>query len=399
MTEADPLASIRRKLIKKLSGFSGDVPAGVSSWNMAASRPAREEFPVPGLVLLALRNIMGFSWSGPGEKVAWSVYCMFDGVPLAFEHRKFGFTICYPTGAMVDLERVRGQLRSALNALEDWLEPYARQLADDGHATIVNRDKEFYCRYRFFRELADEEYAEAQVPPRRRKAPKRAAKKGQKGEAAKSVIRCLEDDLNHRLRHEHNGVFHSTAMVDAYFSRLEHLLVLLRAFTGKPLAKGELITLLAASWDEKLKMLVDVTSDRQTELLYSRLKRLKERVRNPFAHGGMENDRGSINIHMPGIGAVPANFSKIRESVRFNFIPIEADDHKSACDLFDQVDALLKNGNLDRPFRLVDAGVDAAFDPNSLTKYARVISGLDEDLEGFINWWWHEWERHANMDF
>jgi hypothetical protein len=93
MTNADPLAGIRRRLTKKLAGFSGDVPDGVSSWNMATSRPAREEFPIPGLVLLALRNIMGFPSEGPGEKVAWTVYCMFDGVPLAFEHRKFGFTI------------------------------------------------------------------------------------------------------------------------------------------------------------------------------------------------------------------------------------------------------------------------------------------------------------------
>jgi hypothetical protein len=182
---------------------------------------------------------------------------------------------------------VRGQLRSALSTLGDWLEPYARHLVDGGHATIENREGEFYSRYRFFRELADKEYAEAEATPRELKAPKRGAKKGQKAEA-KSVISCLVDGFNHRMRHGRNGFFHSTAMVDAYFSRLEHLLVLLRAFSGEPLAKGELITLLAASWDEKLKMLVDVTSDRQTELLYSQLKRLKEQVRNPFPRWGGE---------------------------------------------------------------------------------------------------------------
>jgi hypothetical protein len=113
----------------------------------------------------------------------------------------------------------------------------------------------------------------------------------------------------------------------------------------------------------------------------------------------VENDRGSINIYMPGIGAIPANFSKIRDSVRFNFIPIEADDHKSACELFDQVDAILKSGDLEKPFQLVYAGVDAAFDPDSLAEYARAISGSNKDLEGFIRSWSHEWERHANMDF
>ena len=28
---------------------------------------------------------------------------------------------------------------------------------------------------------------------------------------------------------------------------------------------------------------------------------LKERIRNPFAHGGTENDRGSIYCHIPGV--------------------------------------------------------------------------------------------------
>jgi hypothetical protein len=49
------------------------------------------------------------------------------------------------------------------------------------------------------------------------------------------------------------------------------------------------------------------------QTLYSRLKRIKERVRNPFAHGGVENDGGSLLVHIPTIGAMPANFTQIRD--------------------------------------------------------------------------------------
>lgn len=294
MTNTDPLACIRNKLEKKLAGFTGDVPDGLCSWNMASIKPPKEEFPVPGLVLLALRNIMGFPSQGVGEKVAWTIYCMFDGVPLAFELRKFGFTICYPEDREVNLERVRGQLRSALSSLENWLEPFARQQIIDGNATIENREAEFYSRYWFFRERADKEYAEALASAHEVKARQFGADKGQKVESPASLPFSIADELNHRLEHERNGFFYSTAMVDAYFSRLEHLLVLLRAFTGKPLANGELMKLLEEPWDEKLKRLVDVTTDRHTELIYSRLRRLKERVRNPFAHGGVENDGGRL---------------------------------------------------------------------------------------------------------
>src|SRR5882762_2673647 len=124
-TPDDLFAPLRRRLERALVGFSSQVPEG--DWSAEAThRPDRIEFPVPELVLFALRDVLGFPWSGPEEKVRWSVHCLFTGVPVSFELRKFGFTICYPREATVDVARLCGQLRTAVKLVEQWLEPFAQ---------------------------------------------------------------------------------------------------------------------------------------------------------------------------------------------------------------------------------------------------------------------------------
>ena len=71
----DPFAVLRPRLVRALVGFSRDLP---ENWHQqeleTQGRPEPAEFPVPDLVLFALRNVLGFSWYGPREKVRWSVY-------------------------------------------------------------------------------------------------------------------------------------------------------------------------------------------------------------------------------------------------------------------------------------------------------------------------------------
>jgi hypothetical protein len=324
---------------------------------------------------------MGFAWSGHGEKVRWSVYVRIAGEPVIFEHRKFGFTILRRTGSPLTIERIRGQIHAALKILEGALEGLAQSQIELGHVTVANRFSEFYGRYQFFREHADQRFSAAA------------------GQVAEPGQSSFVEVVNTRLRANREGFFYSTAMIDAYFSCLEHRLILIRAFIGRPLAPGELLALLAAKWDDKLKDVLDVVGQRANELLLGRLRDIKERIRNPFAHGGVENDRGSLFFHLPTVGAIPANFSRFRNSVQFNFNPIGADDHDGACRVFDELDVALESGPLAGPHRLMTSGMDPAFDAATLAEYARTIAAGDDDIEQYIEHWAENWERHANMDY
>lgn len=386
---ADPLKAIRGRVAKKLQGFTSDFPRELDDQHMVSYRPDRKDFPVPDLVLFTLRHLMGWSWQGAGEKVRWSVYGSVAGEPIVFEHRKFGFSIIRGPASKITNSRIEGQLKTALKEVEKFLEPLAEHQIRQGEVLIVNRFSEFDARYRFFRDLANKSYGRAAKPPR----PSRA----------QGGLKRHTDDfvrgLNHMQAANHKGFFHSIAMVDSYFSALEHRLVLLRALTGQPLKPGELLKILASKWDEKLKLVLPVAGNRHAEQIMSRMRRIKERIRNPFAHGGVENDGGSLFFHLPHVGAIPANFTRFGDSVRFSFIPIEADDHAESCAVFDGLDALLSAGPLAGPHKLMDAGVDPSFNAATLKQYSDAIAGGEAHLDTFIEHWSHQWERHVNMDY
>jgi hypothetical protein len=101
-------------------------PEGLDEWDLVQHSPARELFPVPELVLFALRTIMGIHWAGVGEKVRWTVYATVDGEPVASSSPKFGFRILTRSEAQPKfLQRVAGQLSSSLRHLEPVLGQYA----------------------------------------------------------------------------------------------------------------------------------------------------------------------------------------------------------------------------------------------------------------------------------
>lgn len=388
-TGENPFGRARKRLEKKLVGFSSDFPRDLQRHEMESSRPNTKDFPVPELVLLALRNVMGWRWSGHGEKVRWTVYGSVLGEPIAFELRKFGFTILRAKSAQVPQDRIVGQLRAALRELENELKPLADHQARRGAVLVVNRFGEFDSRCRFFREKARKSFRGARNPPK----PKRSTKGG------KAVMAGIADALNYVSRRQRAGNFYATAMIDAYFSALEHRLILLRAFIGLPLEDGGLTAFLSKRWDDKLRVILPVDANKPAAEMLGKLRRIKERLRNPFSHGGLENDGGSLFFHMPEVGVIPANFSNFADSPRFSFLPIEDQTFDECCNAFDALDKLLSSGALKLPDRFVVAGVDPSFDAASLVQYAEAIAQGEGAVEEWIARWGHEWETHANMDY
>lgn len=391
----EALAKIRQRLRKTLAGFSSDFPVGLDPWDMESSRPPAELFPVPELVLFAFRNILGWRWSGVGEKVRWTVYGSVLGEPVAFELRKFGFTILRAKEPKVPYDRIVGQVGAAMRQIEDLLAPFAIEQARLGNVLIVNRFGEFESRYRYFRDKAKKAFAKADKPAQLAKPGGKKKKKSESG----LPVDMIAAVLNHLHKAQSEGYYLTTAMIEAFFSALEHRLILLRAFSGVPLESGGLEIFLKKSWDEKLKAVFPLDKNHQAGVTLGKLRRIKERLRNPFSHGGVENDGGSLFFHLPGIGVVPANFSNFADSPRFSFIPIKADNFEECCSVFDAVHEMLSTGALEFPHRFVDAGVDPSFDAKTISEYAGAMALGAAAVEQWIERWGHDWTTHANMDY
>ena len=122
-------------------------------------------------------------------------------------------------------------------------------------------------------------------------------------------------------------------------------------------------------------------------------------IRNPLAHGGVENDGGAFYFHLPQVGAVPANLSRYRGRIEMSFFPIGPNTHGETCELFDAVDMLLTSG----PFKLANEfvywGIDPQFDAESIAEYGHAVAGGDNAVEALLNHLSERWERHANMDY
>ncbi|WCM51163.1 hypothetical protein OH720_30230 [Pseudomonas sp. WJP1] len=388
--EKDRLELLRCDLAKRLEGFSSNAPA-INVYELSSSRLARENFPVPEMLLLMLRNFLGWKWSGPREKVRWTVYGTFHGEPVAIELGKFGLTMLRSHALSKSKQRIEGQLKSAVNIVEKFIKPVLEQQVSSGNVTIGNHLSEFVSRYEFFRGQADKAFRLAE----------RKAKEKPKGgnESPEGIISALMHGYSRSMKVQQEGFYHSVAMVDAYFSALEHRLNLLRAFTGAPLPEDGFKDFMSKNWNEKLDELLGANPSPAARKTLQGMREIKERIRNPFAHGGYENDKGALHVHIPSIGTIPGNITQFGKSARFSFIPVGANDHELNCAVFDDVDKLLCMAHLAGPYRLMEAGIDPSFDEESLLSYRDAISGGAEAMEEFIDHWNYMWELHTNMDY
>ncbi len=386
------MAALQKRMAKSLKGFKSGLPPDCDPWSLRGGRSDPRLFPVPELVLFALRDVMGFSWSGRGEKVRWSVYATVEGEPFIFESRKFGFAIDHreelPAGL---LKRVEGQLSSSLRLLEPLLNDVASAQIANGNLTLENRFAEFDNRYRFFRTLADKAFQF-----------KAAAGKDADGTSERTndtkVFSDLTERLNQSLKVQQEGYFASGAMVDAYFSRLEHRVLLLRAFIGRPLEVGDFETFLQKTWEQRLREVVPSDINAAIGKLLGELRDVKSSIRNPLAHGGVENDGGAFYFHMPSIGAIPANLSRYRGRLKTSFFPIADRDHAEICALFDDFDELLETGALELPNEFVKWGIDPQFDKASIDQFGCAVADGPEAVSSLIEALGRAWEQHANFE-
>lgn len=383
------LDELKSQLSRVLGGFSNEVPkakAGVNSYSVEPSI-----FPVPELILYTLRDVMGWKWSGRGEKVRWTVYGGVGGELVGFELAKFGLKLIRGHSTDVEDKRIFGQLVAAIKIVEKNVRPQAKQLIDQGNFTMVNRYSEFTDRYKFFREKADADFKMADKPPE--------TEISTYDESLPGAIKELQKFFNHKHKYGTGGFYHSIAMIDCYFSGLEHRLILMRAFSGKPLGTGGFRGFMDLSWEQKIGLFIDIDKDKVNRELLGRLKAVKDRIRNPFAHGGFENDKGAIFVHFPTLGAIPANFTDFGKSSRFSLMPVESENFSEICELFDQLDQALSGNCKWGIHRIIEAGVDPSFDELNLKAYAKAISGDEEDVDTLIDRWGYAFEMHANMDY
>jgi hypothetical protein len=237
--DGDAENDIDRRLRLDLKGFQ-PAERDDPGFAMAFGRPQYKfpldplRLPLPSIQRLALA-ILGCNNLGRGEKLAWEHTFQVDGVHCSLALQKFGLRLYVSrevgeeTAAEALVETIVKRLLKAQRRLErELLRPYSVEQIRLGRVTLRNQHSGLRATYEYFRDGA------------------RLAYEG-KGRLARDApgggFRLLPD----RVEGWHNTV----AMVTAYFSLLEHNLVLALPFIRFDPSTDSVTEFIGKRWGDK----------------------------------------------------------------------------------------------------------------------------------------------------
>lgn len=365
-----------RLRIERVLGPQADARSDTDKKKRAVINLTPDLFPVPGLLFIMLNEILGIKPFGPAEKLAWLFNFSYQSEPVTVFLQKFGLRLEMPEGT--NQGKLIGSLQKCCVIAEQYLAPAVSSQLDDAAITLKNEFHRFDGAYRYFRDSAGETYAS---PP-----PEPITRKTAYGTATSS---------SPFLPMIHGGYL-ASAMLDSYFSRLEHLLVLLVPFTSLNLKNGELKKFVGSMWGDKFKTIFDITSCQRSKKVYDDLRSVKEAFRNPAAHGGFLKKGASFLFHSAA-GAMPVQLTKTNGNYEFRISQIPPATFDEICDILDAAEDFIANSEFSDAFVYANSGLDVPTDDNSRSEYLNVMN--TENFEDFLDHKAMEWERYANMDF
>jgi hypothetical protein len=336
--------------------------------------------PLPDIVRVVFL-FLGSNNLGRAEKLAWEHTFQVDGVPCSIASQKFGLRLyidvdAVPAQAEADAlaERITGAIIAGQGVVErEVLRPLGTEQMREGNITIRNQYLSLRRAYSYFREGAKIAYAGGG-----RLAETRSPGGG-----------------SWFMPERHEGWWNTFAMVMAYFSLLEHVLVGCLPFAGFEPEKETVTEFIGSKWGEKFKRIFDLSADAEAMRRFSALHSISETYRNTYGHGGFDKAGATVAFHIPGIGAVPATLSDIRTSPHFDFVPTAEEDFETICRTFDDLDQWLASGALRDALKWITGGLDYRFD----AQFRERLKVTATDFDAFVNAMSHQAEMAANMDW
>ena len=385
-------AALQKKLDLKLKDFAPDQDANknwsdLSKWNPVELKP--ESVPSPYIVYIIFVVLKDYSHGGRWEKVAWEIPIQYKGEAFMLSHRKFGFQIQSVDGTLEQAQLAQEaifKIGKATSVAEDLLQPMIRSQIDLGEITLVNDYHHLRARYEYFRACANEQLAEVREP--------------------KIIVDdslTIHENLNAKFASYNRGIkrkqragYYAMSMIDAYFSLLEHILVLVKPFVHLKGTESSLADFIRSNWGSKFKAIFNTGSNPSANQIYSSLLSIKETYRNPSAHGNFLKQGGSLYVHIPRVGAVPMHMSKSKDDIRYSFRSEQ--ELADVCSILDAVDAFLESSITSFGMIYVKSGAEVAYDTQSKKKYA--VSMIDKaTFEQFVDQVCREIDDNTNMDW
>lgn len=333
-------------LRRVLRGFSPDFDDELLPKQMSV-------FPVPGskplTAILAREVMVVFGAVDLGQEMAdWQYGFTVDDVFCVLASVRWHLRLCLDLDdadaakqlAERVLERLAAGQRVVNKSLSARLKSRLPPAIEAGEVTMTNQYVTLRGSYEYFRSGAEQAYAG-------------------NGRLADSAM--WADMFVGRGAQE--GWWNTHAMVSAYFSMLEHVLVGCLPFTSFDPANGNLRSIIMDSWHDKMRALVTL-NNAELPTWFGELCSIGDRVRNMYSHGTFNPKGGAaaMSVELPDVGPVPVAIGEFGARPELLFVGGGKDDFDHICTVFDSCDEWLANGPLAEGYKWVLEGLNFRFD-------------------------------------
>lgn len=333
-------------LRRVLDGFSPEFDAARQSASSYRLKVPRSRISLP-IFARQVMVVFEASYLGRGDKVAWRYGFTVDGVPCVLESARLGLGL-YIDAAVGDADAADGMAQLVFDRLaaaqkvviKSVISPQLPGQIQAGNVMITNQYAVLRGGYDYFREGAQRAYAGD----------------GRRPDEAPWIEAMIG-------RGSQEGWWNVLAMVSAYFSLFEHILIGCLPFASFDCQAEDLTRVIGAKWSDKLRRVADL-GDPDTARQFAALRDIAERFRNTYSHGAFgSGGKAAMFIRLPGMGEVPATLGEFGVRPELWFIPATQEDFVQICEVFDSCDDWMVNGPLTVGHQWVKAGLDFDFAP------------------------------------
>ncbi|URN16992.1 MULTISPECIES: hypothetical protein [Streptomyces] len=350
------------------------------------------KIPVPLIAAMTFRVLLRCHDLGRAEKLAWEYPFIFRGRECSISLEKFGTRIY--VGKTTDgdassekcAREIVGKVAAAGRMMEkNLLSLMGQQALALGNVTVPNLYYKLQGMYKYFREAALEAYAGNGLLAR-------ASEREDSGT-------LIAGKLNHFMAVRREGLYATVAMVNAYFSLLEHTLVLTLPSTDFNPRQESVASFIGSRLFEKYDRIFSGNKNKQAQRLREKLKEVAEVWRNPYSHGGFDKMHQAVGFHVEGIGVIPVGLSNVTNMPEFHIFPERDQGFDELCTLFDEIDDFLCSGPLWASLEWVKYGLDVPLDEESLKIFRGKVSEGEAEFRDHLSRTSAHVEQAMNMDW
>lgn len=243
---------------------------------------------------------------------------------------------------------------------------HVRDRADAGHVVLLNVSKRLYGGYDLFRwhgQALLDGHGDAEV---------------RETALACALAAAGAESLGMWFIPANIG-FCVTAMTTAWFSWLEHVLVLSLPFTNWDPSVITEQQAIALKWTDKWKTIIGL-DDAASKRTFDLLKQTAEKHRNRDAHGGFGKGDAGLLVHT-NVGVIPARLSAGLDHIISGALPDKVDGIAEVTAALDEAEKFLRSGPLRHALAWIDDGLDVAFDPDTRRDIHAAITDGDTAFE------------------